>query len=85
MNEGWKCPVCGAGVAPHIDKCPCVNNWDLSVYFPMSTETWSVCPTCGLCYAPNQGHICQPSIQGGATWTGWLDDGHILCGGEYDR
>ena len=21
--EGWICPVCGRGVAPHVDVCPC--------------------------------------------------------------
>ena len=20
---GWVCPVCSAGVAPHVDRCPC--------------------------------------------------------------
>lgn len=20
---GWVCPVCGRGVAPHLDRCPC--------------------------------------------------------------
>ena len=23
VRVGWQCPVCGAGVAPHIEKCPC--------------------------------------------------------------
>lgn len=25
MNEGWKCPVCGSGVAPGVERCPCVQ------------------------------------------------------------
>ena len=23
MNEGWKCPVCGNGLAPWVSVCPC--------------------------------------------------------------
>lgn len=23
-RTGWRCPVCGAGVAPDIARCPCV-------------------------------------------------------------
>lgn len=22
---GWRCPVCGRGLAPHISECPCVG------------------------------------------------------------
>ena len=22
-QKGWICPVCGRGVAPHVDVCPC--------------------------------------------------------------
>lgn len=24
-QEGWICPVCGRGVAPWVDFCPCTN------------------------------------------------------------
>jgi hypothetical protein len=23
LDTGWTCPVCGAGVAPHVARCPC--------------------------------------------------------------
>lgn len=23
--DGWKCPICGAGVAPSVEQCPCVK------------------------------------------------------------
>jgi hypothetical protein len=23
FNRGWVCPVCGRGVAPHTNTCPC--------------------------------------------------------------
>lgn len=22
---GWICPVCGSGIAPWVNKCPCMN------------------------------------------------------------
>ena len=25
MGEGWICPVCRGGVAPAVDRCPCVT------------------------------------------------------------
>jgi rubredoxin len=25
LNKGWICPVCGRGVAPHVQVCPCVT------------------------------------------------------------
>lgn len=24
-HQGWICPVCGSGVSPFTDKCPCVS------------------------------------------------------------
>lgn len=24
MTTGWQCPVCGGGVAPGVERCPCV-------------------------------------------------------------
>ena len=29
-QEGWICPVCGRGVAPWIDVCPCQNDTDVT-------------------------------------------------------
>ena len=29
-QEGWICPVCGRGVAPWADYCPCQGNWEIT-------------------------------------------------------
>ena len=29
-QKGWICPVCGRGVAPWVDMCPCQNNWKIT-------------------------------------------------------
>jgi len=29
-QEGWICPVCGRGVAPWVDACPCKSNWKIT-------------------------------------------------------
>ena len=29
-KEGWICPVCGRGVAPWIDVCPCQNDRNIT-------------------------------------------------------
>lgn len=29
-QEGWICPVCGRGVAPWVDVCPCQGNWEIT-------------------------------------------------------
>lgn len=29
-QEGWICPVCGRGVAPWVDTCPCQGNWEIT-------------------------------------------------------
>lgn len=31
VSVGWKCPVCGRGVAPFLSVCPCVP----PTYYPM--------------------------------------------------
>jgi hypothetical protein len=25
VRAAWVCPVCKAGVAPHVERCPCVD------------------------------------------------------------
>lgn len=54
-QEGWICPVCGRGVAPWIDVCPCQSDWkitygtgtgiddnfDLNEYIKYATEHWN--------------------------------------------
>lgn len=29
-QRGWICPVCGLGVAPHVDVCPCQSDWKIT-------------------------------------------------------
>ena len=29
-QEGWICPVCGRGVAPWVDVCPCMQNQEIT-------------------------------------------------------
>lgn len=29
-KEGWICPVCGRGVAPWVNMCPCQSDWKIT-------------------------------------------------------
>lgn len=29
-QKGWICPVCGRGVAPWMDYCPCQSDWKIT-------------------------------------------------------
>lgn len=29
-QEGWICPVCGRGVAPWVNACPCQSEWKIT-------------------------------------------------------
>lgn len=29
-QKGWICPVCGRGVAPWVDVCPCQSDWKIT-------------------------------------------------------
>ena len=29
-QEGWICPVCGRGVAPWVNMCPCQSDWKIT-------------------------------------------------------
>ena len=42
-SYGWICPVCGAGVSPYQDHCPCCSGKSL-------TPTWT-CGTSSLTYS----------------------------------
>ena len=42
-SYGWICPVCGAGVSPYQDHCPCCSGKNL-------TPTWT-CGTSSLGYS----------------------------------
>ncbi len=42
-SYGWICPVCGAGVSPYQDHCPCCSGKNL-------TPIWT-CETSGLSYS----------------------------------
>ena len=36
-QKGWICPVCGRGVAPWADYCPCQSDWKIT-YGTSTTE-----------------------------------------------
>lgn len=29
-QEGWICPVCGRGLSPWVDYCPCQSDWKIT-------------------------------------------------------
>jgi predicted RNA-binding Zn-ribbon protein involved in translation (DUF1610 family) len=29
-EQGWICPVCGRGLAPWVDYCPCQSDWKIT-------------------------------------------------------
>lgn len=37
-QEGWICPVCGRGVAPWVDYCPCQGS-EMKITYGTSTAT----------------------------------------------
>jgi predicted amidophosphoribosyltransferase len=37
-QEGWVCPVCGRGVAPWVDYCPCRGS-ELNITYGTTTYT----------------------------------------------
>ena len=37
-QEGWICPVCGRGVAPWVDYCPCQGS-EMKITYGTSTTT----------------------------------------------
>ena len=51
QNEGWKCPVCGAGVAPSVLKCEHKQVTSPSTYLlPTCTRSPTGYCTCtGIC------------------------------------
>ena len=40
-KEGWICPVCGRGVAPWIDVCPCQNDRNITWATGTGTDTYT--------------------------------------------
>ena len=40
-KEGWICPVCGRGVAPWVDYCPCQINRNITWATGTSTGTYT--------------------------------------------
>lgn len=39
-QEGWICPVCGRGVAPWVDYCPCQGS-ELKITYGTRTVTYN--------------------------------------------
>lgn len=49
-SEGWKCPVCGKGVAPTEKTCDHGNQVNAGTYRPWPViypQTLKACPSCG--------------------------------------
>lgn len=40
-KEGWICPVCGRGVAPWVDYCPCQINRNITLATGTGTGTYT--------------------------------------------
>jgi hypothetical protein len=40
-QEGWICPVCGRGMAPWVDYCPCQINRNITWASGTGTSTYS--------------------------------------------
>lgn len=40
-QEGWICPVCGRGVAPWVDYCPCQGS-ELKITYGTSTGDYDI-------------------------------------------
>lgn len=51
-NPGWQCPVCGKGVNPTSETCPCNGTLGTTI-----TTTTSTC-TCGSIKPANSGGVC---------------------------
>lgn len=30
IKTGWVCPICGAGLAPWVQRCPCQDKWEVT-------------------------------------------------------
>lgn len=46
MSEGWICPVCKCGVAPTVERCPCVHSTAVPFVSPPIAPfiVWPVSP-----------------------------------------
>lgn len=50
-KTGWKCPVCGKGMAPWVPSCDCVSK---------STTSWANMNQCTICLNwYSGGHFCS--------------------------
>ena len=62
--QGWMCPVCGSGVSPMIEVCPCRtrSGWDPQA----TTHTDKYCGGCGKFPCQGTTTACQrATISGG--------------------
>lgn len=70
MQSGWQCPVCGAGMAPWINKCDCVSDGQPYGYSVPDPHPCRECPNhpfnggSGVCHAHypylhGKGSTCQ--------------------------
>ena len=67
MNEGWKCPVCGAGLAPFVSVCPNCTGRTVTITGPVIVDcgcplNMAPCQNTWCPRRPNDGHITTVSI-----------------------
>lgn len=65
---GWQCPVCGGGVAPAVERCPCVavgNAVSPTLTHPEVVSFPTLWPD-----TPKQSTVIAPSDDGWIEWRG---------------
>ena len=78
MTEGWICPVCHAGVAPTVERCPCTHASaapkHVTIYGP--AHALNVCEHCGSSAfgphfpgCPHRWHLPPVSYKPGDSWS----------------
>ena len=61
MKEGWVCPLCGRGVFPYVDACPCFTSDVFSSSDKnIDVNLWFECSKCHGMY--KAGEVCQCEI-----------------------
>ena len=41
-NEGWICPVCKRGKAPHVETCDCVEAQQTVTFIPVFPQPYTI-------------------------------------------